>query len=410
MGDTELPAYSKRIDWSAQTNRLTLALEKKRRGGATILDLTESNPTKAGFDYPENEVRRAFAEPEMLQYDPHPAGLKLAREAVAAYYAGRGSFVEPGRVVMTASTSEAYSYLFKLLADANDEVLVPQPSYPLFEFLARLEGVAPVGYRLRYDQGWSVDMESVRAAMTERTRAVVVVNPNNPTGSFLKRREWEEMSGLCRKRNVAIICDEVFADYALEEDSERVTTLVDEKEAATFCLSGLSKVAGMPQLKAGWIVLVGTESDQAESRARLELIADTYLSVNTPVQLALGSLLKAGREVREQILERVRRNLAHLREQLSGAVEVNGPATLLSATLLPATLLEVEGGWYATLRVPRTKTEEQWCLELLEQDGVRVQPGFFYDFPDEAFLVVSLLTPLETFREGIGRLLSRLSA
>jgi len=275
-------------------------------------------------------------------------------------------------------------------------VLVPQPSYPLFGYLAELDSVRAVPYSLVYHGGWALDFDSLAAAVTPRTRAAILVNPNNPTGSFLKRAELESLLALCAERKLALISDEVFADYSFAPDPQRVDTLSGVQDVLTFCLSGLSKIAGLPQMKLGWIVLGGPASPRAEAMERLELIADTYLSVGTPVQHALPRLLELGATVREEIAARVQANLAFLRSA-TGADS-------------PCRVLDVEGGWYATLQVPRTKTEEEWCLELLGRDLVLVQPGFFYDFDSEAFLVVSLLPQPEKFREGVGRLLARVTA
>jgi aspartate/methionine/tyrosine aminotransferase len=383
--------FSARLSWDLRPNRLAQLLDEKRRAGVPVLDLTESNPTRAGFAYPGDEILAALADARSLRYDPSPAGAAVAREAVATYYSARGSRVSPDRILLTASTSEAYSYLFKLLANPGDEVLVPRPSYPLFDFLAALEAARTVPYSLRYHDGWELDAAALRAAVSDRTRAIVIVNPNNPTGSFLKAEERTALVSLCRERELTLISDEVFSDYTLGSDANRVATLAGESDVLTFCLNGLSKVAGMPQMKAGWIVLAGPEAAQAAARERLELIADTYLSVATPTQHALPRLLALGEGVRGQIQARVRQNLAWLQ---SAVASESG-----------CRVLQAEGGWYAILRVPRTRSEEQWCLDLLERDHVLVQPGFFYDFDSEAYLVVSLLPSGNIFREGIGRLL-----
>ncbi|MGB7720040.1 MAG: pyridoxal phosphate-dependent aminotransferase [Bryobacteraceae bacterium] len=382
--------FSARFHWDFRTNRLTQALEAMRCGGARILDLTESNPTRAGFEYPP-EIVRAFEDPRMLVYEPSPAGAAEAREAVAFYYAARGERVETGRILLTASTSEAYAWLFKLLCDAGDHVLVPRPSYPLFEFLANLESVEVRPYPLVYHGGWSIDLDSLAAAVTERTRAVVLVNPNNPTGSYVKRAELETLSRLCAQRRVALISDEVFSDYALGEapDAERVATLVGVEECLAFSMSGLSKVAGLPQMKLGWMVASGPAKLRAEAMEKLEWIADTYLSVSTPVACAAAKLLASGVLVQRQIHERTVGNLAVARETLAGSA---------------AGILAVEGGWYITVRMPRIRGEEDWAIQLLTQESVLTQPGFFYDFESEAFLIVSLLTMPEVFREGIARL------
>ncbi len=377
--------FSSRLDWDLPRNRLSEALAARRAAGARVLDLTESNPTRAGFEYPE-ALLEALADRRALRYDPAPAGLAAARAAVP----------DSPRVLLTASTSEAYAYLFKLLADPGDEILAPRPSYPLFEFLARLESLRVAQYPLRYDHGWMVDFARLEEAATPRARAVVVVNPNNPTGSFLKREEFERLEDFCAARGLAIISDEVFSAYAFGPDPLRVETLAGARRALTFCLGGLSKSCGLPQMKLAWIAAAGPEPLRRAAFERLELIADTYLSVGTPVQWALPKLLEAGAAVREQIARRTAGNLARLRAAI-------GPES-------PLRVLEVEGGWYATVQAPRVLAEEDWALALLEEDGVLVQPGFFFDFESEAYLVVSLLTEPRAFEEGVRRLVRRASA
>ena len=385
--------FSARFHWDPRPNRLTQALTAQRAAGARILDLTESNPTHAGLHYPA-EIVAAFADPRMLAYEPAPAGTPAARQAVTAYYAARGHRVAAGRVMLTASTSEAYCYLFKLLTNPGDHVLVPGPSYPLFEFLAGMESVSVRPYPLEYQGAWRIDVPALVAALTPQTRAIILVNPNNPTGSYVKRGELRALTALCAARGIALISDEVFADYAFAEDAERVATLAAVEECLTFSLSGLSKVAGLPQMKLGWIVASGPAALRAEALEKLEWIADTYLSVSTPVQCAAATLLTAGEIIQRQIRERTRANLAFARATLTGSA---------------ASILAVEGGWYITLQVPRIYSEEEWTLRLLEQSGVLVQPGFFYDFESEAYLVVSLLTAEAIFREGLLRLAAAIS-
>ena len=384
--------FSSRFHWDLRPNRLTRLLDEKRRAGTRVLDLTESNPTRAGFSYPD-EVVQALADPRALGYDPQPAGLLAAREAVCRYYAEAGHTIEPDRVLLTASTSEAYAYLFKLLSDPGDEVLVPRPSYPLFEFLAAMESLRVVPYPLVCQGGWSIDCHALAAAVTDRTRAVVLVNPNNPTGSFLKRDELRFLIDLCQERGLALISDEVFADFAFAEDAERVRTLAGGSAVLTFSMSGLSKIAGLPQMKLGWIVIAGPAAASAEAREKLELTADTYLSVGTPVQHAAPRLLELGKAIQKQIASRTRSNL----EGLKAAIGAESACSVLP----------VEGGWYATVQVPRIRREEEWAIKLLGEDDVLVQPGFFYDFESEAFLVLSLLTEPEIFLEGCRRLLAR---
>lgn len=358
--------FSSRLDWSLQTNKLSALLKEKRRDGTPVLDLSESNPTRAGFEYPK--ILEALADERVLQYNPEPRGLLSAREAVSHYYGD----VPASRILLTASTSEAYAFLFKLLCDPGDEILSPRPSYPLFEFLAGLESVRVVHYPLRYDGAWHIDFQALEDAITSRTRAIVVVNPNNPTGSFLKRDEWSRLEQL----GIPILSDEVFSDYAFKPDASRVQSLTAAKNVLTFSMSGLSKIAALPQMKLAWIVASGPGHEQALDR--LELIADTYLSVATPVQIALPRLLDRSTQV--QILRRTRTNLALLKP------------------------LHVEGGWYAILQVPRTRSEEDWAIALLEKHNVLVQPGYYFDFETEAFLILSLLTPPGIFAEGLNRI------
>jgi alanine-synthesizing transaminase len=371
--------FSSRLNWDVSPNPLARLLAEKRARGARVLDLTEANPTGAGISYPA-AILEALNSEEALHYQPSPRGLLSAREAVAAYYAERSRGVSPNRILLTASTSEAYAYLFKLLADPGDEVLTPRPSYPLFEYLAALESVSVRQYPLRYDGAWHLDFVELERAVSPRTRAVVVVNPNNPTGSFLKAEEWDRLQQL----GIAILSDEVFSDYGFETASR----MRGADRALTFTMSGLSKIAGLPQMKLGWIAVSGPGADEAMER--LELIADTYLSVATPVQVALPELLALSENVREQIRTRTRANLDALRSLVAGS---------------PVNVLNVEGGWSAILQVPRIRSEQDWALHLLGERDVLVQPGYFFDFESEAFLVVSLLTPRDVFEEGIRRVI-----
>ncbi|MCC6540100.1 MAG: pyridoxal phosphate-dependent aminotransferase [Bryobacterales bacterium] len=368
--------YSSRLPWSAPQNALTQRLAVRRAAGLPILDLTESNPTRAGIAYPGEELLRALADPAALTYEPTAEGLASARAAIAAYHG-----VAPEHVLLTASTSEAYAFLFKLLCDPGDEILVPRPSYPLFEFLAAVEAVAVRQYPLRYQEGWWIDVPALAALITPRTKAIVVVSPNNPTGSYLKRAELAALESVCVSHGLALISDEVFAEFSLEDPPDPLRA---PPCSATFSLNGFSKLLGLPQMKLGWIV-----TRDAEARTRLELIADTFLSVSAPVQHAAAHWLALHREgFIASMQERLRGNLA----------------------LLGTRALRVEGGWYAILRMPRTRGEEEWAIELLEQDGVLIQPGYFYDFETEAFAVVSLLTRPDVFAEGISRILKRLDA
>jgi aspartate/methionine/tyrosine aminotransferase len=297
--------------------------------------------------------------------------------------------VDAERILLTASTSEAYAYLFKLLTNPGDQVLVPRPSYPLFEYLANMESVEVGQYPLVYQGGWAIDMDGLAAAATERTRAVVLVDPNNPTGSFVKRAELEALVRFCGERGIALVSDEVFSDYAFAPDANRAGSVAGVTGCLGFAMSGLSKIAGMPQMKLGWIVVNGPPQLRGEAIEKLEWIADTYLSVSTPVQCAAEALLAAGEQVQRQIRERCAVHLAEARAMLAGSA---------------GNILAVEGGWYITIQVPRMRSEEEWALGLLERDNVLVQPGYFYDFASEAYLVVSLLTAPQVFREGMERL------
>ncbi|HMV86624.1 MAG TPA: pyridoxal phosphate-dependent aminotransferase [Blastocatellia bacterium] len=387
--------FSTRFKWDLQTNRLARLIAEKRHAGTRLLDLTESNPTRAGFDFPETEILSALAQPPAMLYEPQPKGLLTAREAVAAYYAERRFTVAPERIHLTASTSEAYAYLFKLLADQGDNVLVPQPSYPLFDFLAALEGVELRPYELEYlSTGWRVDFDSMEQAMTPATRAVIVVNPNNPTGSFLKRDELQRLNELCARRNLALIVDEVFSDYAFGENENRAASLVENADVLTFVMSGFSKILALPQMKLGWIVTNGPAALREEAIERLDLIADTFLSVGAPVQHAAPHWFKLRAALQRQILERVKRNYDWLAAQVEDS---------------PVRLLNAEGGWYAVLEIPRHQSEEDLILSLLAQDDVLVHPGYFFDFPREAFLIFSLLPTPANFRQAGEKVLARMS-
>ncbi|MEW5849826.1 MAG: pyridoxal phosphate-dependent aminotransferase [Myxococcota bacterium] len=377
--------FSRRSHYDATPNPLALALEQRRDAGAPVLDLTVSNPTQAGIPYRADEVLAALAQPEALSYQPDPFGLRSAREAVARLYLDDGVTVDPARILLTASTSEAYSYLFTLLCDAGDDVLIPAPSYPLFEHLATYEGVRLIPYHLRYDGTWHLDMEELRSRRTERTRAVLVVSPNNPTGSHLKRAELHALASL----GLPIVSDEVFSAYPLESDDTCMRTVLEEQGTLVFALGGLSKQAGLPQVKLAWTAVGGPQPLVDDALSRLELMADSFLSTATPVQVGLPALLRASTSTRDAIRERCRRNLATLRAALRDS---------------PASVMRVEGGWSAPIRLPRTRTDAEWALLLLQQEGVHVHPGYFFDFQLDAVIVVSLLTPEAVFDEGLKRL------
>lgn len=394
MKDTR--RFSTRTNWHREPNRLTRLREEIRNAGGKVIDLTLTNPTEAGIAYPSKKILHAFAQPEALHYRPDPRGLLSARHAVAEYYSAKGIIVDPDSIILTASTSEAYAFVFRLLCEPGDAILIPTPSYPLFEFLAQVNDVACQSYKLQYDGVWHIDLASVRSAITDKTKAIVVVSPNNPTGTFLKKSEHEELVSIAREAGCALIVDEVFSDYGFESDEDRVVSTAGTSKALTFTLNGLSKMAGLPQLKLGWIAVSGEEEHKKEALARLEILADTFLSVNTPVQVGLTEIMRHGVGVREGIARRIRENYKTLKSVISHQS--------------PCTLLQTEGGWSAILRVPNTRTDEEWALFLLRECGVLVQPGYFFDFHGSAYLVVSLLAEPESFRGGVKRMLTAIES
>ncbi|HMF94830.1 MAG TPA: pyridoxal phosphate-dependent aminotransferase [Vicinamibacterales bacterium] len=383
--------FSDRVPRELTVNRLTQAVADFERSGRRVIDLTASNPTRAGFDYPA-DLLAPLADSRALVYAPSPLGLPSARAAIARDYARQGLDVPPERIVLTASTSDAYSMIFKLLTDAGDEVLVPRPSYPLFEPLTRLELVVTRPYDLDIHGGWTIDIDSVERAMTPRTRVLLIVSPNNPTGSYVRAEELDRLAARCAPRGVAIVADEVFADYELAAGAARSSgRAATRTDVLTFALGGLSKSAGLPQVKLGWIAVGGPDTLAREAIARLEHVCDTYLAVSTPVQLAAGALIERGASVREQIARRVAANYATAVAARDAAPEVR--------------VLASDGGWYVVLQVPSLDSEESLVLDLLTTDEVLVHPGYFFDFPREAFLIVSLLPPPASFDAGIDRVL-----
>jgi aspartate/methionine/tyrosine aminotransferase len=386
--------FSSRLPSALEPNALSLEIARLRASGAPLIDLTETNPTRVGLPYPPS-ILGNLADPRGLVYEPSPFGLRDAREAVAREFARQGRPIAADRIVLTASTSDAYTLLFKLLCNADDEVLVPRPSYPLFDLLTRLDNVTAVPYLLEYHGVWSIDRASFDHALTPRTRAVLVVSPNNPTGSMLRKGDLEWLSARCVDHALALIGDEVFADYPLARRDD-ACVVTDQARALTFSLGGLSKSAGLPQLKLGWIAVTGPDPLAADALARLEVIADTYLSVGTPVQVAAARLIEAGATVRAALSDRLQRNLRALRSALDTATCVS--------------LLEPEGGWCAVLQVPAIHSEDALVLRLATEAHVIVHPGYFFDFSREAFLVVSLVPEPAVFDEGVARLLALVSA
>ena len=375
---------------------LTRAIEEARQAGVNLLDLTTSNPTRAGLKYDSENLLAAFSNDKALDYDPQSKGLLSAREAVAEYYRQEHDIfqLDPERIILTTSTSEAYSYIFRLLCNADDEILVPKPSYPLFEFLADLQDVRLIPYPLLYDHGWQIDFPSLYKSVTHRTRAVVVVHPNNPTGSFVRAQEVTALSGFCKEYGLAIIADEVFLDYAL--DGAPRTSFAKNDEVLTFALSGVSKVSGLPQMKLAWMIVNGPPDAASDAMARLEVIADTYLSMSAPIQLAAPVLLDQRKNIQPLLLDRVRENMQELDRALLRQKSCQR--------------LEVEGGWYTILRVPVTRSDEELSIELVRSAGVLVHPGHFFDFASEGNLVLSLITAPAAFREGVKRILRHVNS
>jgi alanine-synthesizing transaminase len=387
--------FSKRTDWKLTPNRFTEVQCELKAAGREVLDLTVSNPTRAGLHYDAQSILNSLSRPAAMDYDPQPKGLASAREAVASYYneqlsAGK---VDPEKIILTTSTSEGYSYIFRLLCNPDDEVIVPKPSYPLFEFLADLQDVTLTSYPLLYDHGWQIDFPSLVRTVNPRTRAVVVVHPNNPTGSYVSAAERTQLNSFCRQHGLALIMDEVFLDYP--HDGSPRPSFVRNQDVLTFTLSGVSKISGLPQMKLAWVAVSGPAPAVSAALDRLEIIADTYLSMNAPIQLATPALLEQRKNIQPAIIDQVRSNLAELDLQLAQQ-EVSQR-------------LQVDGGWYAVLRVPVVRTDEELAIALLEQSSVVVHPGHFYDFPTDGYLVLSLLTPPGEFREGARRIFDLLN-
>jgi aspartate/methionine/tyrosine aminotransferase len=376
--------FSRRTNWETAETALARAHRLRVEAGLPLADLTASNPTRCGFKY-DPDLLAALADPRALDYNPQPRGLRPAREAICAYYAEHGVTLPPEQIVLTTSTSEAYSFLFRLLCDPGDEILLNQPGYPLFDFLAELDDVRLTAASLVYDNGWQIDPEGLRRVITPRTRAIVVVHPNNPTGHFTKPWEAGELARLCREFDLSLIVDEVFLDYELDQPARSFAAGLEG--VPVYVVSGMSKIAGLPQMKAAWIAATGPQATLALDR--LEIIADTFLSMNAPVQWALPAWLKGREPIRQQICARVRANLAELDRQLPQ---------------LPAvSRLKVEGGWYAVVRIPAFEPDEQTALALLEH-GVWVHPGYFFGMPESGWLVVSLLGPEAEFSRGVAGL------
>lgn len=382
--------FSRRLAWMTEENAMAHAEAERRAAGLPILDLTLSNPTAAELPYPTAALAQAFANPAIATYQPSPRGLLQARQLVAGDYARRGATVPVEDIVLTASSSESYALLFKLLGNPGQTVLVPEPSYPLFDYLTALEGLLPRPYRLAFDGRWHVDFASLDLA---DVAAIVVVSPNNPTGSYLSEEDCDRLAGLAAEHDLAIIADEVFADFPIAPAPDAVTAMAKrDLPALTFSLGGLSKASGLPQMKLGWIAATGPAAIVEPALHNLDLIADSYLSVGTPVQVALPKLLELGGDLRSAIHARILRN----RQALATRIGPSSPCTLLAA----------EAGWSAIVRVPEVMSDEAWALHLLREQGVLVQPGYFFDLSLGATLVVSLLGPPAAFDQGIEAVLA----
>jgi len=387
--------FSNRLKSDLSPNALSIRVHEKRSKGETIFDLTESNPTRVGLAYDAEKILAAISRPEAMTYTPDPRGSVHAREAIAGYYRKQGDAVDPDALFLTASTSEAYSILFKLLGNPGDEVLIPQPGYPLLCHLAYFENLQPFSYPMRYDdtRGWGIDLEILEALITPKSRAVVVVNPNNPTGNYLKQGELAALDGICRRNRLALIVDEVFSDFESDPSPERVRTAANRSESLTFVLNGFSKMLALPQVKLGWIAVSGDPDRVREARLRLEILLDFYLSVSTPVQHAAKKLIRQCRAIQVQIISRLAENSRFLTERLAQTGNCN--------------VLLREGGWYAILEISDAVSDEDRVIQLLKKDNTLVHPGYFYEFGREGVVVVSLLTPVETFQAGIMRLIKR---
>jgi len=383
--------FSRRTDWPLAPNAFTRALNEAHALGQPLFDLSVSNPTEAGLQLDPHVVLGALTNPDAMRYEPQPLGLLEARKAVCQYYRDSHEIydLDPQRLLLTTSTSEAYSYVFRLLCNPGDEILVPKPSYPLFEFLADLSDVALVPYPLIYDHGWQIDFDSLYKAATSQTRAVILVHPNNPTGSYVSTEEKSELNAFCSSHDLALIVDEVFLDYA--HDGAPRFSFVSNSGALTFTLSGLSKISALPQMKLAWVATSGPSERVAQAGARLEIIADTFLSINAPVQVAAAVLLDQRKHVQPVLLERIRLNLCEFDRQFAATPS--------------CTRLGVEGGWYAVVRVPAVQSDENLAIDLLRSEAVVVHPGHFYDFPKDGYLVLSLITEPGVLREGIKRML-----
>lgn len=377
--------FSSRTNWNLSPNKLSLLIEQKRKQGDVILDLTESNPTKVGFDFYNDSILNPLKNADNLIYEPDPKGLLNARVAVSGYYKKKGIDVNPENIILTSGSSEAYSFILKLIAEVGDEVLVPVPSYPLLNIISQINDVVLKHYRLVYDGEWHIDFDSITSAITKKTKAILVIHPNNPTGSYIKKYEHKMLVELAAKYNLAIISDEVFLDYAITDNEQRHESFAVTNDVLTFTMSGISKMLGLPQMKLGWIVVNGKHC--ADAVSRLEMIADTYLSVNIPAQNSLSYWLNQYQYINFKILNRVKQNYLLLQE--------------ISKKNTSSSVLYVEGGWNAVIQLPNVRQDDEWVEYFLQNSNVLFQPGYFYDFQGDAYLVMSLVQYTEIVEKSL---------
>jgi alanine-synthesizing transaminase len=387
--------FSSRTNWNLTLNELSLLAAEKRNRGETILDLTESNPTRCGFLL-EPSLLQSLSTAQSIHYDPQPRGLASARQSIAAWYASRGTIVDPESVFLTSGTSEAYSHVFRLLCNAGDSILVPKPSYPLFDYLCKLHDIEAIHYHLRYDDEWHIDVESLHDAVDKSTRAILLVHPNNPTGSYVTNDERVKLVEFARRHELALIVDEVFLDFGLSVSDRRSRSFAAERGVLTFSLNGISKLLALPQMKLAWLAVSGSDALLKQAISRLEVVADTYLSVGTPIQLALPELLKEGPSITRRIMDRIRHNYQHIGSMID-------ESSLVS-------LLTTEGGWNAILRLPNTMSDDAWALRLLKDCNVLVHPGHFFEISQNACVVISLLPHESVFSDGIAGILKAVDA
>ncbi len=381
--------FSTRTEWDFRPTDLTARLANLRARGVGVIDLTESNPTRCGFDYHPHLTLDPLSTRRSLVYEPHPKGILLARTAVAEFYARQGIHIDPERIVLTAGTSEAYTFLFRLLCNGRDSVILPKPGYPLLDYLCQMNDVLPRHIYLRRDEGWAHDLEAIGVELAARSKALVVVHPNNPTGSYVASLQRKRICEMVGASHAALIVDEVFHPFALSGDVPP-PSFSSTSECLTFTLNGISKLLGLPQLKLAWIIVSGPQEEVEDALRRLEVIADLFLSVATPVQQALPVLLQDAADVAGQIRSRIRRNAMRLTE--------------CSRTHRSIECLLPQGGWHALLKLPSVRSAHEWSLHLLDVHHTLVHPGDLFDFEEEGIVVVSLIQKPEIFEEGIERI------